>query len=621
MLLGVDVGGTFTDAVLVDGDRLITAKAPTTPEDQSVGVLRAVEAALEAAGRTAPDVHGFAHGMTVATNALLEGAGARTVLCATAGFTDVVQLGRQARPELYRLCADRPAPLVPPERRVPVPERMTPDGPLVVLDDDAAGVVAGAVAAHEPEAVAVCLLHAYRHPEHERRLGAALRARLGDDVHVSLSHEVTATFREFERAATTEVDAALTPLLARYLRRLVARAREAGLPAPAIMQSSGGLADVEHAAGHAALTVLSGPAGGAAAAALLAARLDQPDLLCFDMGGTSCDVCVVEGGRVRETAGREIGGRPLALPMVDIHTVGAGGGSIAWRDAGGALRVGPRSAGADPGPAAYGRGGREPTVTDAHVVLGHLEAGRPLAGGVRLDAEAAHAAVGELARALGLDDARACAEGIVRVATTEMVRALRVVTVERGIDPRRFALLAFGGAGPLHAAAIAEELGIARIVVPRAAGVLSALGLAAADRRRDTARSVLLRGAALTDAALAELAAGADVVTWDVRYAGQSHELALRGTPPRAGALREAFAAAHEERYGYRDAGAEVELVTVRSARVETGPPVRWETGEAHRDVAGPAVLALPEATLVVPAGWRGRSDATGTVILDREAA
>jgi N-methylhydantoinase A/oxoprolinase/acetone carboxylase beta subunit len=620
MLLGVDVGGTFTDAVLVDGGRLITAKAPTTPQDQSRGVLDAVHAALEAAGsRSAADITAFSHGMTVATNALLEGAGARTVLCATDGFVDIVELGRQARPELYRLCADRPAPLVPPERRVAVPERMGPDGVLKKLTEDGVAAVADRVGRLRPEAVAVVLLHAYRHPVHERLLGDALRARLGDDVHISLSHEVTATFREFERAATTEVDAALSPLLASYLRRLVASAREDGLPEPAIMQSSGGLTDAATAADHAALTVLSGPAGGAAAAALLSARLDEPDLLCFDMGGTSCDVCVVEDGRVRASAGREVGGRPLALPMVDIHTVGAGGGSVGWRDAGGALRVGPRSAGADPGPACYGRGGTEPTVTDANVVLGHLDVQRPLAGGVRLDGEAAERAVSALASELGLSDARACAEGIVRVANTEMVRALRVVTVERGIDPRRFALLAFGGAGPLHAAAIADELGITRIVVPRAAGVLSALGLAAAERRRDRAHSVLLRGEALTDAALNELAGDADEVTWDARYAGQSHELSLRDVAPRADALREAFAAAHEERYGYRDDSAEIELVTVRTARVEPGSEVGWEIEQPNDDeIVGPTVVALPEATLVVPEGWRGQTDRTGTVVLER---
>jgi N-methylhydantoinase A len=625
MLLGVDVGGTFTDAVLVDGGRLVTAKAPTTPEDQSRGVLEAVRAALRAAGAgaAAPEVTSFSHGMTVATNALLEGVGARTVLCATEGFVDVVELGRQARPELYRLCAQRPAPLVPPQRRVGVPERMGPDGVLRALSEDDARAVAERVAALRPEAVAVVLLHAYRHPAHERALGRALRERLGDDVHVSLSHELTATFREFERAATTEVDAALSPLLRSYLRRLVAGARSEGLAEPSIMQSSGGLTDVGTAAGHAALTVLSGPAGGAAAAALLAARLGLPDLLCFDMGGTSCDVCVVEGGRVRASAGREVGGRPLALPMVDIHTVGAGGGSIAWRDAGGALRVGPRSAGASPGPASYGRGGVEPTVTDANVVLGHLDVQRPLAGAVRLDARAARDAVARLASELGLQDVRACAEGIVRVANTEMVRALRVVTVERGIDPRRFALLAFGGAGPLHAAAIADELGITRIVVPRAAGVLSALGLAAAERRRDRAESVLLRGDALTDEALRGLAADADEVTWDARYAGQSHELSLRDVAPRAAALRAAFGDAHEERYGYRDDEAEVELVTVRTARVEAGPELVWErdADAACADLAGPAVVQLPEATLVVPRGWRGDTDATGTVILERDAS
>ncbi|HEX8204781.1 MAG TPA: hydantoinase/oxoprolinase family protein, partial [Solirubrobacteraceae bacterium] len=313
MLLGVDVGGTFTDAVLVLDGRAITAKAPSTPDDQSGGVLAAVEAALERAGRAPHEVEDFAHGMTVATNALLEGRGARTVLVATEGFTDVVELGRQRRKDLYRLCARHPDPLVPPERRVAAPERMGPQGVVTPLAD--AHALAERVLAHEPEAVAVCLLHADRFPDHERAIGEAL-AEAAPDLHVSLSHDVVGTFREFERAATTEVDAALSPLLATYLRRLVARCEEAGLPKPSIMQSSGGLADADVAARHAALTVLSGPAGGAAAAALIAERTGIEDLLCFDMGGTSCDVCVVEGGRVRETAGREVGGRPLTLPMV-----------------------------------------------------------------------------------------------------------------------------------------------------------------------------------------------------------------------------------------------------------------------------------------------------------------
>jgi N-methylhydantoinase A/oxoprolinase/acetone carboxylase beta subunit len=552
--------------------------------------------------------------MTVATNALLEGRAARTALVATEGFTDVVELGRQARAELYRLCAARPAPLVPPERRVPAPERMGPADVLRPLTAEGAAAVAEGVAACEPEAVAVCLLHAYRDPAHEQAIAAALRERLGDAVHVSLSHELVGTFREFERAATTEVDAALSPLLAAYLRRLQDRAAAGGLPDPSIMQSSGGLADADTAAAHAALTVLSGPAGGAAAAALLAERCGEPDLLCFDMGGTSCDVCVVEGGAVREAAGREVGGRPLALPMVDIHTVGAGGGSIAWRDAGGALRVGPRSAGAEPGPACYGRGGEQPTVTDANLVLGRLDPTAPLAGDVRLDPDAARRAVGALAAQLGLE-LRTCAEGIVRVANAEMVRALRVMTVERGLDPRGFALLAFGGAGPLHAAAIAEELGMTRILVPRASGVLSALGLAAAERRRDSARTVLLRGDGLTREALHVPDGEA---AYDVRYRGQSHELTVRGCGPDPDAVREAFEAAHEERYGFRDAGAEIEVVTVRARRAEPGPDVDFAAAEAARDVTGPAVVALPEATLLVPAGWHGTTDTTGTLVLER---
>jgi N-methylhydantoinase A/oxoprolinase/acetone carboxylase beta subunit len=616
MLLGVDVGGTFTDAVLVVGDRLHTAKAPSTPKDQSEGVMDAVRAALEAAGAEPGDIEVFAHGMTVATNALLEGNGARTALVATEGFCDVVELGRQARRELYRLCAAHPAPLVPPERRFAAPERMGPDGVLRELTKDAAAELAGALAACEPEAVAVCLLHAYRHPDHERLVGDALRERLGDDVHVSLSHETVGTFREYERAATTEVDAALSPLLAAYLRRLVERTKDEGLPTPAIMQSSGGLADIDVAADHAAFTVLSGPAGGAAAAALLAARCEEPDLLCFDMGGTSCDVCVVEGGAVRESAGREVGGRPLALPMVDIHTVGAGGGSIGWRDAGGALRVGPRSAGAEPGPACYGRGGTEPTVTDANLVLGHLDPGEPLAGGVELDADAAREAVGQLADALGLS-VEDCAAGIVRVANAEMVRAMRVMTVERGVDPRDFALLAFGGAGPLHAAAIAEELGMRKILVPRASGVLSALGLAAADRRRDHARTVFLHGDDLTADALGVPDGEA---AYDVRYRGQSFELTVRDVDADPQAVREAFEAVHEERYGYKDPEGEIEVVTIRERHSEPGPEVEFEGGEA-RDVEGPTVVRLPEATLVVPEGWSGTTDRTGTIVLERAAS
>lgn len=635
MILGVDVGGTFTDATLVDGDRVHTAKTPTTPDDQSRGVLAAIDAVLAEAGASTADVTGFRHGMTVATNALLEGRLARTVLCATEGFVDLIELGRQDRPHLYDLGRRRPAPLTPPERRVAVAERCGPEGVVRPLTAAEAERVAAAVAALEPEAVAVVLLHADRHPAHEQLLGAALRERLGPDVQISLSHVAVGTFREYERAATTEVDAAVSPLVGRYLRRLAERCADAGLPRPQILQSSGGVCELEVAAGRGATTVLSGPAGGAAAATIVARAADEPDLLCFDMGGTSCDVLVVSDGRVREVGGGEIGGRPIALPTIDIHTVGAGGGSIAWADPGGALRVGPRSAGAVPGPAAYGHGGEEPTVTDAHVVLGTLDPAVPLAGGVRLDVDAARAAVARLAAALDLDPL-ACARGILRVADAEMGRALRVMTVERGVDPRDFALLAYGGAGGLHAAGLAARLGIRRVLVPQAGGVLSALGLAAAERRTDRAHTVLLRGAAITAEALrpdpealpAEASAAARApeqrvrMAYDVRYAGQSFELTVRDCPPEPAALRRAFDAAHEQRYGFSDPDAQLELVTVRQAIVEPGPVVALGHdghGAAADATPGPAVVRLRGATVVVPAGWTARSDEHGTLRLDAD--
>jgi N-methylhydantoinase A len=659
MLLGVDVGGTFTDAVLAIDGRLITAKAPTTPADQSEGVLAAIEAALEKANATAAQIREFSHGMTVATNALLEGRGARTAFVATEGFTDIVALGRQARPELYRLCAARPAPLTPAEGRFGAPERMTPDGPLRKLSSDDAGRLARDVAGYEPEAIAVTLLHAYRHPEHELAIAEALRTRL-PDVHISLSHQVVGTFREFERASTTEVDAALSPLLAGYLRRLIERCDQAGVPEPAIMQSNGGLIDLESAAGHAAWTVLSGPAGGAAGAAYVARSAGTPNALCFDMGGTSCDVCVVDDGAVQEQSAGTIADRPLALPMVAVHTVGAGGGSIAWRDPGGALRVGPRSAGADPGPACYGRGGTEPTVTDANLVLGYLAGDAPLAGGVELDAGAARDAISGLAEQLDLDTTQ-CAEGIIRVANAEMVRALRVVTVERGIDPRRYALLAFGGAGGLHAAGIATELGIDEIVCPRASGVLAAVGLVVSPRRRDVQRSVFLGADALTAEAVAELVdelgeqARTELsepeaeltATYELRYRGQAFELAVAGElHAQPDELRAGFEAIHEERYGYRDAEQELELVTLRVSATlpgaevtlgdagegrEAAEPERGEReatldGEtitfstvrglvaAGTEIEGPCVVELPESTLLVPPGWAGDVDDTGTI-------
>jgi N-methylhydantoinase A len=623
MLLGVDVGGTFTDAVLAFDGRVVTAKAPTTPEDQSEGVIAAIEAALEKAGARPADVEFFSHGMTVATNALLEGRGARTALIATEGFTDLVALGRQDRADLYRLCATRPAPLVPDELRFGARERMTPTSTLLTLGGEETGRLASQVTDAGAEAVAVVLLHSYARPEHEQAIGEAL-ARAAPDLHVSLSHEVVGTFREYERAATTEVDAAISPLLRRYLRTLVTRAREHGIPEPSVMQSNGGLIDAAAAAGHAAWTVLSGPAGGAAGAAFLARASGTPDALCFDMGGTSCDVCVVDDGTVQERSSGEIADRPLALPMLAVHTVGAGGGSIAWQDPGGALRVGPRSAGADPGPACYGRGGTEPTVTDANLILGRLPADAPLAGGIELDREAAQRAIDGLARELGLDRDK-CAHGIIRVANAEMVRALRVVTVQRGIDPRRYALLAFGGAGPLHAAEIAAELGIRKVLCPRASGVLAALGLVISPRRRDVQRTVMLTGddppvSEIIDElgdrareALNDPDAELDT-TYELRYAGQAFELAVQAEP---GRLREAFERAHEERYGYTDPSGELELVTVRVTATVPGAAVELERTERRGSIEE-RVIALPESTVYVPEGWSASADEQGTIHLER---
>jgi N-methylhydantoinase A len=660
VLLGVDVGGTFTDAVLFDGERLHTAKVPTTPQDQSEGVMRAVAEALSAAAGEARDVEWFAHGMTVGTNALLEERGARTALVATRGFADLLEIARQDRPQLYRLCAPKPRPLVAAEAKVEARERVGPSGVLEALAEDELARVAEEVERTGAESVAVCLLFSYLEPEHEARIAARLREAL-PALHVSASHEVLPRFREYERCSTTVIDAYLSPLLGRYLRRLAGAAEDAGLPEPFVMQSSGGVAPVSEAASSGARSVLSGPAGGAIGAGLLAEVSADGNALGFDMGGTSCDVCVVDGGRVRRTEERRIGGRVIQLPMVDVHTVGAGGGSIGWRDPGGALRVGPRSAGADPGPACYGRGGTEPTVTDADLLLGYLAADSRLAGGVELDPDAAAAAVGGLGEELGLDPL-ATAEGIVRVANQEMSRALRVVTVERGVDPRRYALLPFGGAGPMHAAAIAAELGVERIVCPRAGGVLSALGLCASDRRRDTARTVLLSGEELNaerieaevERLIAEVGAGMEgaepEISFQMRYRGQAFELEVpggRAADPEE--LGERFAAAHEERYGYRDPESSLEIVDVRLAMVVPGPAPRpraaagpapadgerrarfggeWLAARVLRgeppaglEAEGPAIFELPESTLVMPPSWRARVDDAGSVLAARTGA
>ena len=577
-LLGIDVGGTFTDAVaLVDGS-LRTAKVPTQARQEE-----SVVAAARAVGADA--VERFTHGTTIATNALLERKGARTAFIATAGFEHLLHLRRQNRVHLYRLCLDHPPPLVPLERCFGVRERMGPEGVIESLDLDSLPEI-------DAEAVAVCLLFSFRDSSHEAAVAAELRRRL-PGAHIVASHEVAPEFREYERASTTAVDAYLGPVLSRYLRALEARCAEEGLTEPLVMRSSGGVASLAEAAVHPAWVLVSGPAAGAVGAAKIAERAGLENAISLDMGGTSTDVCLIRGGEVARASERVVGGLPLRLPTVDLHTVGAGGGSLVWRDSGGALRVGPESAGADPGPACYGRGGTRGTVTDANLLLGRLP--KRLAGGLELDREAAERALE------GFDPGE-----VVEVVNAEMLRALRVISVERGHDPRDFALVAFGGAGPLHACVLAEELGIGTVAVPAAAGVLSALGLVASDERRDRVVSYVRP---LEEAG--ELPAEGEA---DLRYAGQSFEL----TVPLGGDLAEAFHRAHEERYGYADRARPVELVALRTAEVRPGPELVLPPGEPL-EVSGPAVLELEGATCWIPPGWVGARDGgDSTLILTR---
>jgi N-methylhydantoinase A len=575
--LGIDVGGTFTDAVLVEDGVVRVGKVPTraNQEESVVEAARAVGAA---------HVGRFTHGTTIATNALLERRGARTALVTNEGFEHVLHLRRQTRAHLYRPCAEQPAPLVPLERCHGVRGRMGAEGELIPLD-------LASLPEIEAEAIAVSLLFSFRDDTHERLVADELRRRY-PHVHVVASHEVAPEFREYERASTTTVDAYLRPALSRYLGALAGACERAGLPAPLVMRSSGGLATLDEAAAHAAFALLSGPAAGVVGAARLAALAGFPNALSFDMGGTSTDVCAIVDGAARREHERQVGGLPVRLPTLAVHTVGAGGGSIVWPDDGGALRVGPGSAGADPGPACYGHGGTRATVTDANLLLGRLPATLP--GGIELDAGAAERALA------GIDPA-----AVIDVVDAEMVRALRVVSVEQGLDPREFALVAFGGAGPLHACALAEELGMTTVLVPAAAGVLSALGLVAADERRDSVRTYVRP---LAEVARDDQSQG----DADLRYEGQSFEL----TVPLGPDLARRFHEAHEARYGYADRDREIELVAVRTADVRPAPPVSV-TGPriaAH----GQEVLELDGATAWVPDGWAGSTDPHGTLVLRR---
>jgi N-methylhydantoinase A len=616
--LGIDVGGTFTDAVLVAGGGVYSAKLPSTSE-RSIAVMQAAKDVLAQAGLSPGQLHRFVHGMTVATNALLERKGARVVCVLTEGFRDLLVIDRQQRDVLYSLYPQRRPPLVPRERSLGARERVGPEGVRAVLTREEAERVTAEVAALDPEAVAVCLLWSFRHPEHEQLLGEVL-ARALPNIPVVLSSELAPLFREFERASTTVVDAYVTPRTRGYLEELGRACRAAALVEPEIMQSSGGAAPLPRALAHAGHLLLSGPAGGVLAARSLGDRLGLAPLLTFDMGGTSTDCAALpEDGNLPVSTERRVADQVVRLPMADIHTVSAGGGSIAWIDEGGALKVGPESAGADPGPACYGRGGTKATVTDADVVLGRISLDTSL-GGLQLQPEPAREAIARLAERAGLG-IEETAEGILRVAVFHMAAALRKVTVERGVDPRSFSLLAFGGAGGLHACALADELRIRRVVVPVRAGVLSALGLASAPGQFSSSATVMWvldppGTAPETDAKGAAPPASGDAAStvkggtspspewrevWnrledrvtdklasecvmddrppsiqreaEVRYRGQSHELSLT-LPPGGGQaeLLQLFHDLHEQRYGYRDETIPVEVVTVRvTGTVDSG--------------------------------------------------
>ena len=662
--VGVDVGGTFTDVALVtESETLVTAKVPSTA-DQSEGVITGIEKACAAAGVDPAEIAEFSHAMTVSTNALLERSGARTALVTTEGFRDVLEIGRQNRPALYDLHDQKPAPLVPRSRRYELPERATPDGIERQVDPEAVRELAATLREADVESVAVALLHAYVTPENESRVAAVLREEL--DVPVSASHAVLPEFREFERTSTTVVDAYVTPAIDRYVGNLTDRAAAAGIPEPRIMQSNGGIASADTVRTHAVGTALSGPAAGVVgadrAARTVQASDELPGFVTFDMGGTSSDVSLVRDGAAERTTDTTIDGIPIKTPMVDINTIGSGGGSIAWVDSGGALRVGPRSAGADPGPACYGHGGDEPTVTDANVVLGYVGESTALGGELSLDVAAAEAVLADLADEAGLGSARAAARGVYRVANAKMTRAIREITVERGFDPREFGLVAFGGAGPMHAVGVADDLDIGTVIVPVASGVLSAYGLLDADERYDRVRTHLTRlddatpervADVVTDLAadaVAESAAADPAVEReaDLRYVGQSFELTVPiGLPFDPDTVRSRFHAEHERVHGYR-MDAAVELVNLRAtaraersvaetrydadgdSRVDTRTvDVGGETHEAtvHDRLAapvgttidGPAVLEEAESTTVVPPAWTATVRDTGSLVVRPE--
>jgi N-methylhydantoinase A len=672
--LGVDIGGTFTDIVLLeDTGAVATVKLSSTPDDYGRAIVEGVRRLL--VGRAPGDAAEVVHGTTVATNAILEGRGARTGLLTTEGFRDTLEIGRLRYPRLYDLRWQKPTPLVPRRWRREVGGRLDPRGQEVAALDDAAAREALCFLSGEGvESLAVCLLHAYANPAHERRV-REIAGEVAPGLPVALSSDVLPEIGEYERSSTTVIDAYLQPVVGRYLAGLAEGLRGLGVDAPVlVMQSSGGVMAADAAARHPIHVVESGPAAGVIAAQKLAARLEVANAITLDMGGTTAKASVIEGGELLRATEYEVGaglnvgnrlnrgaGYILRVPAIDVAEVGAGGGSLVWVDRAGALHVGPRSAGAVPGPACYGVGD-EPTLTDANLLLGYLNPEALLGGALPIDRRRAEAAVRErVAGPLGLSLLEA-AHGVHRLGVASMVRVVRAVSSERGRDPRGFALFAFGGNGPLHAAAVAEELGIGRVVVPPWPGLFSAFGLLVAEAARHFSRTVLrpLAGlsAAELEAAFAELEgrarealAGAVVLRFaDLRYAGQSFELrvAAEGEP---GDLRERFEREHERTYGHRNPGDPVEIVHVRvvaSAERATPPAARLAVagagaaaggprtrpayfGGALRDTAvvgrhavgteataGPLIVEEYDATTLVPPGWTARLDEQANLRLER---
>jgi N-methylhydantoinase A len=675
--IGIDTGGTFTDLVLADTatGRYAYYKLPTSTDDPASAILEGVTALLESADAAPSAVAYLAHGTTLATNAVLEGKYAKTGMITTEGFRDVLEIARQRRPSFFNL--DVPKPQAPARRDaiLEVAERLDERGNEVIpLDEDAVRRAADALRAAGVQAVAICYIHAYANPDHEARSKALVRAAW-PEAYVSTSAEVSREFREYERFATTCMNASLMPVVDRYLARFESGLADLGIAGrPLVMQSNGGAVSCTAVRRTPVNTFFSGPAGGVIATAELGRQLGVADLISFDMGGTSTDVCLIRGGAPQRRAAREIGGLPARVATLDIHTIGAGGGSLAWIDAGGLMKVGPQSAGAHPGPAFYGRGGAQATVTDANAVLGRLSAGALLGGRMQAYPEKAQAAIARLARTLSLDET-ATAAGILEIVNVNMMGAVRVVSVERGEDPRDCALVAFGGAGPLHAAEIAAELGMREVIVPPHPGLLSARGLLDADVRGDFAMTCLVpadaAGLAPLAAARAELAARAE--DWrqaerlsaqevrhewrvDLRYSGQSFELgvAISDTPAEIGEIDAAIAAfhtRHEAVNGYAMPDHPVEIVNLRLAAVAARPLAPHEPAAARRagaverrpvwfratgfaDTAvyrraalgpgdridGPAIVEQMDSTTVVPPGWRAVVAAEGSLLMEWEA-